>query len=311
MLAVWLAGGTLALPEPTHDHDSGNHGVGRRGGGAFDPICVWNAARWSCNTLVVVPAMIHMLQQTAPSTIFPYLRLVLIGGQSVSQSTAEFLRHHFPNARIVQTHACTEAASSLTYYDLTGHDAILSSRTAQNMPDDPISGYCVGKPPVHVEIALLPIEKHDEVVKTNMMKPINKPYQVGLIATRGPHLMNGYWYRISASPVLPFNRFDWFVTNDLGAWDETGKLFFCGRASDTIRTGGETVLALEVEQILQLHPLIEEVAVFPIPDIRFGEIVACALVCVTATAGNAQTGSMDSSASNHEDSVLSLQEVRK
>jgi non-ribosomal peptide synthetase component E (peptide arylation enzyme) len=47
---------------------------------------------------------------------------------------------------------------------------------------------------------------------------------------------------------------------------------------DVIRTGGETVLAQEVERVLSAHPGIIECAVFPRKDERFGEAVACALV---------------------------------
>lgn len=130
-------------------------------------------------------------------------------------------------------------------------------------------------------------------ITSNMM--IYQPLQVGVIATRGPHVMNGYWD----------NNFDnindcndnntcgdgWFITNDLGFWGSSDKknddnknsnaqldLYFCGRTTDTIRTGGETVLALEVERILSQHPSIDQVAVFDVPDEQYGQAVACAIV---------------------------------
>lgn len=45
-----------------------------------------------------------------------------------------------------------------------------------------------------------------------------------------------------------------------------------------IRSGGETVLAQEVERVLLKHPDISECAVFPRKDKQFGEAVACAIV---------------------------------
>jgi fatty-acyl-CoA synthase len=67
-------------------------------------------------------------------------------------------------------------------------------------------------------------------------------------------------------------------TNDLGYWDDQGRLYFCGRVNDVIRTGGETVLATEVERVLAQHPDIVECAVFALNDDKFGEAVCCALV---------------------------------
>ncbi|KAL7573730.1 hypothetical protein ACA910_007767 [Epithemia clementina (nom. ined.)] len=282
ILAVWLAGGTLVLREYSATQPIASHGA------SFDPYFVWSTmshdpVNSSCNTLVVVPAMIHMLQQTSPCSQFPHVRLILVGGQSCAPSALDFLRQIFPHARIIQTYACTEAASSLAYHDVTKHDGSTSSTTTGL-----VSGDCVGKPPAHVEIALFPMEERDDVSATkDLGMPVNEPFQVGLIATRGPHLMIGYWER-GACPTTASSSYkrpnNWFVTNDLGAWDSAGNLYFCGRASDTIRTGGETVLALEVERKLQQHPLVKEVAVFPIPDVQYGETVACAIVLATTTA---------------------------
>ena len=277
ILACWLAGGTLVLKDPTSTDE--------RASGSFDPTHVWNTllatskslTSKTCNTLVVVPAMIHMLQETyKPSAIFPFMQLVLIGGQSASQSALEFLRRCFPNVRLVQTYACTEAASSLTYHNVTTENENGSGETKK------ISGDCVGQPAEHVQLALLPMDGSLESGGGKPgRKPIDEPCTIGVVATRGPHLMNGYWKR-SAVPSLDLSsRFDknaWFITNDVGAWDEKGNLYFCGRVTDSIRTGGETVMALEVEQTIQKHPMVKEVAVFPIPHVRFGEAVACAIV---------------------------------
>jgi len=64
----------------------------------------------------------------------------------------------------------------------------------------------------------------------------------------------------------------------LGFYDKFGRLYFCGRLKDVIRSGGESILANEVERVLLTHPLISECAVFPRQDEKFGEAVACALV---------------------------------
>ena len=362
LLAVWLAGGTLLFRN--HGGRGGEDIRGGGRGGGFDPKFVWNSihhTHCNCNTLVVVPAMIHTLQQQQQSIANKNdtnksnnknnnqsVELVLLGGQSASPSTIEFLVQSFPQARIVQTYACTEAASSLTYLDVTMRErttgqrgGIITSNTRtrddQSMVDVP--GDCVGKPPSHVEIALLPMmndhqdKDDDKSRERRTTKPLAQPWQVGLIATKGPHLMNGYWKRstitASSSSCSPksivnpsslsswYDPNNWFVTNDLGVQDRNGSLWFCGRASDTIRTGGETVLAQEVERILQQHSRIAEVAVFPIPNDRYGEIVTCAIVLTTAHSQNTATTTTTiptsitrTTSDNIENELLSMNQLR-
>jgi acyl-CoA synthetase (AMP-forming)/AMP-acid ligase II len=226
----------------------------------------------STNTLVVVPAMLTaLLKELGPSTLYPCVELILIGGQSAPKRMIDQLQRIFINARIVQTFACTEAASSLTFLHI-------NAPTKQRQPTEfrekstIISGDCVGSPPAHVFLRLY--RKED-----NTNKIVKLPYQPGVIATRGPHLMNGYWTRgLTPSDTRVTG---WYLTSDLGFFDENGQWYFCGRARDTIRSGGETVMAQEVERVLLKHPSIVECAVFAKADDRFGEAVACALVTNT------------------------------
>lgn len=69
----------------------------------------------------------------------------------------------------------------------------------------------------------------------------------------------------------------WLRTGDLGTLDDRGHLTIVGRTSDTIITGGENVLPLEVERVLEADPAVGEAAVFGRPDREWGERV-CALV---------------------------------
>jgi acyl-CoA synthetase (AMP-forming)/AMP-acid ligase II len=249
-LAVLLAGGTLVMPAQQQQQHN------------FDPATVFRSVQTSttaANTLVVVPAMLYALQktynETCNSLIYPGVELILIGGQSADATTLRFMRHAFPKARVVQTYACTEAASSLTFLDVTTGPVF--SKT----------GDCVGRPPQHVELCLF-----DDAL------PIKKPYTIGIIATRGPHVMSGYWVRGGDHPKLRQSTTCWMRTSDLGCWDTNGRLYFCGRATDSIRTGGETVMAAAVERVLQQHPNVHECAVFSLSDTQFGEVVCCALV---------------------------------
>eukprot|EP00978_Attheya_sp_CCMP212_P045392 scaffold344546_cov52-Attheya_sp.AAC.1 len=96
--------------------------------------------------------------------------------------------------------------------------------------------------------------------------------------------MNGYWHRGSTSPAISVEQQQkesspWLVAQDLGCWDEMGRLYYCGRASDVIRTGSESVLATEVERVLEQLPWIQECAVVGLPhDAKWGELVCAAIV---------------------------------
>jgi len=241
------------------------------------------------NTLVVVPAMLSSFFDSETTKgirekQFLNVRLILIGGQSAPPEILQKCRNSFPNARIVQTYACTEAASSLTYLSLTSSSVQPSnSMLTTSTPN----GSCVGSPPSHVGIRIYNREAfpNTTIASIEHESAIIKPFELGLIATKGPHVMNGYWQRGKqvthrSRDSKQANKIDnrWFISSDLGFWDDRGRLYFAGRAKDVVRTGGETVLAREVEQVLLTHPSIAECAIFPRIDRRFGEAVACAVV---------------------------------
>ena len=70
----------------------------------------------------------------------------------------------------------------------------------------------------------------------------------------------------------------WLHTGDRGHIDEHGNLSVEGRIADTIVTGGENVAAAEVEEALQRHPLVDDVAVVGRPDPQWGQAVTAFVV---------------------------------
>lgn len=96
-----------------------------------------------------------------------------------------------------------------------------------------------------------------------------------VIHVRGPALMKGYFPE--GAHVDPFVD-GWLRTGDLGFVDDAGRLHVRGRKSDLIITGGENVHPAEVETALQRLPGVAAACVFAVPDDRWGEVVAAALV---------------------------------
>jgi long-chain acyl-CoA synthetase len=78
-------------------------------------------------------------------------------------------------------------------------------------------------------------------------------------------------------------RGDSFTVGDLGRLDDDGYLFLDGRREDLVITGGVNVYPLEVENALREHPGVADVAVYGVPDERWGQRV-CAAVVGTASA---------------------------
>ena len=266
------------------------------------------------NTLVVVPAMLHSIveyhntihshQSTLP-TNYPNVKLILVGGQSIgSGKLYKSIRNLFPKARIVQTYACTEAGSSITFEDLgywngvssTGKsiDYMLEKRVVEDCDNSSSqmmdSATCVGLPPSHIEIGIFNAEQV-AAGSNSFLKQLPNG-QMGIIGTCGPHTMSGYWNRgDQSSTKSQQSENEWMLTNDLGYIHPiTNKLYFCGRANDVIRTGGESVLATEVERVIGKYDGIEECSVFALPDVKFGEAVCVAVVLSRSSAASSTSG---------------------
>jgi acyl-CoA synthetase (AMP-forming)/AMP-acid ligase II len=72
----------------------------------------------------------------------------------------------------------------------------------------------------------------------------------------------------------------WYHTGDLGRIDEDGHLWVTGRRGERIISGGVTVDAIEVEEVLRAHPAVVDAVVTAIPDDEWGEIVGAFVVGV-------------------------------
>jgi malonyl-CoA/methylmalonyl-CoA synthetase len=99
----------------------------------------------------------------------------------------------------------------------------------------------------------------------------------GHLHVRGPSVFREYWNRPEASSEAFVDG--WFLTGDVVAIDARGVHRILGRDSvDIIKTGGEKVSALEVEDLVRAHEAIAECAVVGIPDVEWGERVAAVVV---------------------------------
>jgi malonyl-CoA/methylmalonyl-CoA synthetase len=94
----------------------------------------------------------------------------------------------------------------------------------------------------------------------------------GVIEVRGPNVFKGYW-RNPEKTKEEMREDGFFVTGDMGHFDEQGYLVISGRAKDLIITGGFNVYPKEIEEAIDALPGVIESAVIGLPHADFGEAV--------------------------------------
>jgi o-succinylbenzoate---CoA ligase len=98
----------------------------------------------------------------------------------------------------------------------------------------------------------------------------------GVIALGGPVLASGY--RLDPAGTAASFVDGWFRTTDLGELGADGSLSVLGRADFMINTGGVKVAPAAVEAVLVGLPGVAEVCVVGLPDDKWGQMVAAAVV---------------------------------
>lgn len=123
----------------------------------------------------------------------------------------------------------------------------------------------VGVPPPFFEMRIVDDDGHDR-----------PPGEVGEIVGRGPLLMAGYYKRpdLTAQTI----RDGWLYSGDLGYVDDDGFLYLVDRAKDLIISGGVNVYPRDIEEVIVQHPAVREVAVFGVPDEKWGETPLAAVI---------------------------------
>jgi malonyl-CoA/methylmalonyl-CoA synthetase len=101
--------------------------------------------------------------------------------------------------------------------------------------------------------------------------------EIGMIEIRGPNVFKGYW-RMPEKTKAEFRDDGFFVSGDLGFYDERGYLRISGRGKDLIISGGFNVYPAEVEGAIEALPGVAECAVIGVPHPDFGEGVVAVVI---------------------------------
>ena len=96
---------------------------------------------------------------------------------------------------------------------------------------------------------------------------------------KGPWVCNGY-YKLEDQPALDADG--WFDTGDMASIDEYGYVIITDRVKDVIKSGGEWISSIDVENAAMSHEHVQEAAVIGVADPKWTERP---LLIVIATPG--------------------------
>ncbi len=92
----------------------------------------------------------------------------------------------------------------------------------------------------------------------------------GVLFVRGPWIVSAYFRNQEASDRA-FDAEGWFSTGDVATIDETGTMQIADRAKDIIRSGGESISSIALENAAVGHPGLAEAAVIAAAHPKWGE----------------------------------------
>jgi acyl-CoA synthetase (AMP-forming)/AMP-acid ligase II len=116
-------------------------------------------------------------------------------------------------------------------------------------------GVCVGRPVEPNEVRIIKISEmaFNDISETTEM-PLGMP---GEIIVTGPTCTDSYWNREADTLMAKFtdeHGRNWHRMGDIGIMDGQGRLWYCGRVSQRVETGQETLFADQCEAIFNQHP---------------------------------------------------------
>jgi fatty-acyl-CoA synthase len=227
------------------------------------------------------------LKQVYPGRYAPDLLLELIGREKVT------LSHGVPTiVNMILTHPDAEKTDLTGWKVIVGGSALPQSlaEAALKRGIDIFAGYgmsetgpimsvsqvktpLLANPGRALELrtrAGLPLPLVDlRIVDPDMRDVARDGKTTGEIVVRAPWTTQGYFKNPEASEALWAGGY--LHTNDIGVIDGDGYLQITDRLKDVIKTGGEWVSSIELEDLITRHPAVGEAAVIGVKDDKWGE----------------------------------------
>jgi fatty-acyl-CoA synthase len=218
----------------------------------------------SCAVPTIWNDVMHCLDK-APGRDISSLRLVTCGGSAVPLSMMQKFQKDF-GVKIIQGWGMTETSPLAT---------LAWPRTGVSEAEHWAQRITQGKVVCGVELRIVG-EDGDPLPCDGKA--------VGEIEVRGPWITGSYYRGHDES------KFDhgWLRTGDVGRVDSLGYVTLTDRAKDVIKSGGEWISSVELENHLIAHPAVLEAAVVAVPDERWQERPLAAVVLEEGAEATAQ-----------------------
>jgi fatty-acyl-CoA synthase len=200
-----------------------------------------------------VPTILQMLlSAAAPAGSDLSGWKIVIGGAALAPSLAEAALQ--AGIDIFAGYGMSETGPTLTVARLRDAPQTLSRQSELE------ERCCAGLPIPLVDL---------QIVAANQGRVPRDGRTFGEIVVRAPWTTLGYVGNAEASAKLWEGGY--LHTQDIGTLDESGHLRITDRMKDVIKSGGEWVSSLQLEELIAKHPGVAEVAVFAVPDQHWGE----------------------------------------
>ncbi|CAB3773328.1 long-chain fatty acid--CoA ligase [Burkholderia sp. MSh2] len=183
---------------------------------------------------------------------------VVIGGSALSHVLCKQARAH--NIDIYCGYGMSESCPLLTL-------ALIKTDVLDDIADE--RGRLERDLRIRVSAGLPGMLTQVQVVDSEMRPVPVDGVSVGEIVARAAHLTQGYLKDPAGSHALWTGG--WMHTGDIGRFDEDGYLHLVDRAKDVIKSGGEWISSIALEDAIGQHPGVQEVAVIGMVDPKWGE----------------------------------------
>lgn len=213
--------------------------------------------RFSVSNVFGSPALLKVLGDHCreQQRQLPTLRRVLSAGAAVPVDTVALMQRAMPADGSVHTpYGATEClpVASISSHDMTP-ELIAATRAG--------AGTCVGRPVAPNEVAILRLS--DEAIDTLRREDLLPAGAVGEIIVHGPTTTDRYWRRSGQTRLAKTTDEQgrsWHRMGDAGYFDEQGRLWFCGRKAQRVRTAQGDLFADQLEAIFNTIESIERSA---------------------------------------------------